>query len=173
LASGASDLITKQGSSEDRTGSSSARPTYTHVAALQELALVIDKANSSSSVDGANSSSSSNGSSRKHALLAAPGSRNSSRNGTSSRGGAVVVRKHRQRTESGAAAAAPLNASAASSSSSRSTLDLDPPFRPLVDRYIALLPPRPAVGHLMMSSSRAGDVVVVDATACGELNSTR
>jgi hypothetical protein len=65
-----------------------------------------------------------------------------------------------------------VNSSADDSSSSR-TLDLDPPFRPLVDRYIALLPPGPAAGHLMLSSSRSGDVVVVDTTACGELESAR
>jgi hypothetical protein len=64
------------------------------------------------------------------------------------------------------------NGSTDDSSSSR-TVDLDPPFRPLVDRYIALLPPGPAAGHLMMSSSRWGDVVVVDTTACGELESSR
>jgi hypothetical protein len=53
------------------------------------------------------------------------------------------------------------------------TLDLDPPFRPLVDRYLALLPPGPALGQLMLSSSRWGDIVVVDTTSCGQLDSKR
>jgi hypothetical protein len=72
-------------------------------------------------------------------------------------------------------AAASTNSSkdARSGSSSSRVLDLDPPFRPLVDRYIALLPPGSAGGHLMLSSSRWGDVTVVDATACGGLQSAR
>jgi hypothetical protein len=44
----------------------------------------------------------------------------------------------------------------------------------MVDRYIALLPPKPAgAGKLLLASSRWGDVVVVDATACDELESAR
>eukprot|EP00775_Hariotina_reticulata_P011082 gene11082-11238_t len=41
-------------------------------------------------------------------------------------------------------------------------------------RYIALLPPKPSgAGKLLLASSRWGDVVVVDATACAGLNSSR
>jgi hypothetical protein len=44
----------------------------------------------------------------------------------------------------------------------------------MVDRYIALLPPKPSgAGKLLLASSRWGDVVVVDATACDELESAR
>jgi len=51
-------------------------------------------------------------------------------------------------------------AAAVLSDSGSTMLDLDPPFRPLIDRYIALLPPRVSgAGKLLLASSRWGDVV--------------
>lgn len=44
----------------------------------------------------------------------------------------------------------------------------------MVDEYVGLLPPKPkGKGKLLLASNRWGDVVVVDATACLGLNSSR
>lgn len=70
--------------------------------------------------------------------------------------------------------AASQTTSNSSSNSGLATLDLDPPFSPMVDRYVGLLPPKPrGKGKLLLASSRWGDAVVVDATACLGLNSSR
>eukprot|EP00878_Enallax_costatus_P017357 GHUV01018230.1.p1 GENE.GHUV01018230.1~~GHUV01018230.1.p1 ORF type:complete len:508 (+),score=150.90 GHUV01018230.1:142-1665(+) len=116
--------------SDTNSSRSSDGPTYTSVAALQELALAITAAVPSSSNDSCGSNS----------------------------------------TLAAAAAAAQGSAS----SSSEIALDLDPPFSPMVDKYVGLLPPKPkGKGKLLLASSRWGDVVVVDATACLGLNSSR
>lgn len=118
-------------------------PTYTQVAALQEMALIVD-VKASSNGRSANTNSSSSGSN-----AAAPAGHACSEDGSDCGGGS-------------------------SPGSSNTMLDLDPPFRPLLDRYIALLPPKPSgTGKLLLASSRWGDVVVVDATACVGLNSSR
>lgn len=111
-------------------------PTYTSVAALQELAFTLAAPHSTSNT-------SSNGSSRSNSSI-----------------DSVAI----------AAAAAEDPAS----SSGLATLDLDPPFSPMVDKYVGLLPPKPrGGGKLLLASSRWGDAVVVDATACLGLNSSR
>lgn len=178
LAAGAGDLASNS------SGGGSDRPTYTHVAALQELALVLDAVDHDDSSQGmqaghsanhrrrllnvskSSSSTTSNGTRPLPAATnsASKSARNSTRSSSSSK---------KQGTAQPPAPAATPTAATAAANASSSTLDLDPPFRPLVDRYLALLPPGPAEGQLMMSSSRWGDVVVVDTTACGELDSAR
>lgn len=190
LATGPGDLVSNGSRSGSRAGGrNSDRPTYTEVAALQELALVLDHEADThqDDLDRADSTD------RRH-LLTAPSStgamnstcsdcaRGVSRNKTaaSSSRAAGVGAAVMPSTAAAAKAAAVLPAAASTNSSkdSRSgsssrVLDLDPPFRPLVDRYIALLPPGSAGGHLMLSSSRWGDVTVVDTTACEGLQSAR
>ena len=55
---------------------------------------------------------------------------------------------------------------------SSSALDLDPPFKPLTDRYEARLPHTAADGAaLVIGSARDGDTILVDATGCASLSS--
>ena len=191
LADGAGDLSSSSdGSKAGSSSSSSDRPIYTHVAALQELALVLDIDPASSSSSDALSAEGADGADRRLLLSAA----NTTSKSNSSAASAGTLSSWRSQTKdagnsstkavrTGAVTAPPAAAADkaivrpvapdANSTDSSSTLDLDPPFRPLVDRYIALLPPGPAAGQLMMSSSRWGDVVVVDTTACGDLDSAR
>lgn len=202
LATGTGDLISHGNRSRSSWPGAhiSDRPTYTQVAALQELALVLDHQDESHE----GTFGAANNADRRRLLSAASssGGRNSSQ-GPSSTGATNstcssctrAVFKNKTAASSsravgvGAAvmpstvaaakaailpvATSAINSSEDSSASSSRTLDLDPPFRPLVDRYIALLPPGSDSGHLMLSSSRWGDVVVVDTTACGELDSAR
>lgn len=203
LATGTGDLIFSSNSSTGggAGASSNDRPTYTQVAALQELALVLDHEEDSPLQDSFDAADNAD---RRHLLAdssssAGPGGQSSSssagapnstcsnctrgapRNKTAlSRAAGVAAAVMPGTAAAAKAAVLPVKASVNSSdgsstddSSSSRTLDLDPPFRPLVDRYIALLPPGPAAGHLMMSSSRWSDVVVVDTTSCGELESAR
>ncbi len=53
--------------------------------------------------------------------------------------------------------------------SSTSVLDLDPPFKPLTDRYEALLPHTARDAALVLASTRGGDTVTVDASGCNSL----
>lgn len=177
------------------SSSASERPTYTHVAALQELALVLVPAEGHMQMFSADdlgerrhhrrhtlsagSSSNSTGSSSNasHGTQGGTNATASSANSSSSTPGRHQKAPNSMRTVVTPSAAAAQSAAPVANNSSdvgrRTTLDLDPPFRPLVDRYFALLPPGPSVGQLVLSSSRWGDVVVVDTTACSELESTR
>ncbi|KAI8474978.1 MAG: hypothetical protein J3K34DRAFT_456569 [Monoraphidium minutum] len=69
---------------------------------------------------------------------------------------------------SAAAAAAAVAGGAAGNGS---VLDLDPPFRPLTDRYVGLLPYTADAAELVISSTRRGDSVTVDAGGCDRLAS--
>jgi hypothetical protein len=181
LAAGASNT-------GSNSSSESERPTYTHVAALQELALVLVPADGQMQLFNADDigerrrrrhtlsadgSSSSNNSSSSTASRGQPGGTNATAN--SSDGSILAPGQHDNAPNHSIAgqAAAPVAGNSSEAGCSSSTLDLDPPFRPLVDRYFALLPPGPSVGQLLLSSSRWGDVVVVDTTACSELESAR
>ncbi|WIA09604.1 hypothetical protein OEZ85_008996 [Tetradesmus obliquus] len=158
-----------------RSNSSHDGPTYTDVAALQELALALfPEPDSSSSM--ANSSRT-NSSSRSRTT-------GNSSNAAAAAAGSISRNLLLEGTGSSSSSSIPCNASirancssagAAGEAAAASTvIDMDPPFRPMVDRYIALLPPKPSgAGKLLLASSRWGDVVVVDATACDELQSDR
>lgn len=61
--------------------------------------------------------------------------------------------------------------SSGGNSSSGSVLDLDPPFQPLTDRYMGLLPHTARAAELVISSTRSGDSVAVDASGCDGLTS--
>lgn len=193
LSSTAGDLVSHN--SSIAAGSHTIdKPTYTHVAALQELVLVLVD---NSSID----TSLSSNTNQRHLLSApaillnnskfvaeglathTPGVHPHQQSGVrvpfntthrnTSRGAAVVFRPISTSSQNATGGSSNESSSDESSDDSMSTLDLDPPFRPLVDRYLALFPPGPDTGFLMMSSSRWGDVVVVDTTACGQLNSVR
>lgn len=167
-----------------RHNSSHDGPTYTNVAALQDLVLAVfpepdastkssDRSSANSSSTGSFSSSSSNvssaatleqGSTTRNLLLRVDKPCNRSGSG----GCSNTSSEHSNATDEAATATGPAAAGAAS------VIDLDPPFRPMVDRYIALLPPRSSgTSKLLLASSRWGDVVVVDATACDVLDTAR
>jgi len=60
-------------------------------------------------------------------------------------------------------------AAAAAGGNSTSVLDLDPPFKPLTDRYEALLPHTARDAALVIGSTRDGDSITVDASGCNSL----
>jgi hypothetical protein len=60
-------------------------------------------------------------------------------------------------------------AGGAANGSTSSALDLDPPFQPLTDRYVALLPHTARAAELIIGSTRDGDTVTVDASGCDAL----
>jgi hypothetical protein len=134
-------------------------PSYTSVAALQDLALLLLPPRAARSGGRAIVAPAAGGS--RSLLVAAA---DAAADGGAGGGSTAPVAANSSRGAS---------SSSSSSSKQRSArLELDPPFTPLLGRYTALLPPR-AHGALLLASSRAGDAIIVDASGCEGVDSGR
>ena len=137
-------------------------PMYSNTAPLQELQLLIGS--SSSITTSSSSGSSTNGSMRNGS---------SSSWSSEATAGAVVLTPGVRSGSGSSSSGIGGNSTSNITGSSRKgrLLDLDPPYRPLLGDYVALLPRDAQGAALLLASSRRGDKVYIDVGGCDSLTS--